>query len=111
MNSPAHEKTLEAWIFYAISGASGRSPASMRDIQLVADGINHAVPTERELQVAISFLIGAGLVERTGRLLRLTAGGQTLFDAARSSTAFETWANLSRQLKELGGATPIGERF
>jgi hypothetical protein len=39
---------------------------TFRSIIPVADGLNHAVPTERELQNAFKWLVQVGLLEKLG---------------------------------------------
>jgi len=51
-----------AWIFLAIALASQTEPADFDSISTIADGINHAVPTLKELQTSLIWLINNGLV-------------------------------------------------
>jgi hypothetical protein len=48
------EAQVVAWIFYSVAGAYGQGPADFRDISMVADGINHAIPTHKELQSSLA---------------------------------------------------------
>ncbi|MBK6840046.1 MAG: hypothetical protein IPG90_18650 [Bacteroidetes bacterium] len=50
-------------------------PTDMNGISSVADGINHAVPTHKELQTSIAWLIKNGLIVKQGRNYELTTRG------------------------------------
>ena len=54
-------KTI-SWIFLATVMASQVEPANFSDISQIADGINHAVPTHKELQSSIAWLVGNNLL-------------------------------------------------
>lgn len=52
----------DAWLFQAITIASHEKPASLTDILAVADGVNHAMPTDDELHGALARLSSGGLI-------------------------------------------------
>jgi len=52
-----------SWIFLA-AGMSSNSPITFKSILGVADGINHAVPTHRELQNAFKWLLNHKLISK-----------------------------------------------
>jgi hypothetical protein len=58
-----NEQTI-SWIFLSIALASQTEPTDFSGISSVADGINHAVPTQKELQTSIAWLTTNGLVEK-----------------------------------------------
>ena len=45
-----------AWILYFIALASSKIAASRREIEPVADAINHAFPTDREITASVKWL-------------------------------------------------------
>jgi hypothetical protein len=92
-------KTL-AWILYALDMASARAPADFRSISAVADGINHAVPTHKELQGSLSSLASAGLVSKGGGGYSLTTEGVTMVMACskKSGTTMGVWHSLTRAI-------------
>jgi hypothetical protein len=63
-----------AWIFLSVR----EPPGSLQDILGVADAINHAIPSHRELQVALGWLVDQGLVRKKGRRYALTEEGSAL---------------------------------
>ena len=68
---------------------------------MVADGINHAVPTQKEFQTSFSWLTKKGLVEKKGKKYSLTADGKTEFDKASQNTEnlLEIWQKLEKEIK------------
>lgn len=50
------DKQTISWIFLATAMATNAKSTDIRGISSVADGINHAVPTQKELQTSISWL-------------------------------------------------------
>jgi hypothetical protein len=95
------EAQTVAWIFYAVAGASGQSPADFRGISMVADGINHAVPTHKELQGSLSWLCRAGFIVRSTQGYAVTSDGETLMKNAqqKGSTTMGVWKELTHQVE------------
>jgi hypothetical protein len=96
------EATEVSWIFMAIGYASETEPADFASISLVADGINHAVPTHKEMQTSLAFLLKKSLILKQGKKYSLSKTGATLLADARaeSKTLFEVWDALKIQLKK-----------
>ena len=46
------------------------------DIEAVADGINHAVPTQKEMDASINWSESKGLFQRSGKKIQLTEEGR-----------------------------------
>jgi hypothetical protein len=86
----------DAWILLATNDAQGPSGARLSDILLIADGINHAVPTGKELNDAFKKLKAAGLIEKKGKAFFVTPEGKRLIDHARkgSKTIIGVWREL-----------------
>ena len=99
------EAQTYAWIMYALAGASQNEPASFRAISLVADGINHAVPTHKEIQSSLKWLMACGFVHNQGSGYLLTDQGCAVMAAARSghNTVSKVWASLTRTLSAYPG--------
>lgn len=95
-----HDETV-AWIFLSTALATRTEPTNMIGISMVADGINHAVPTQKEFQTSFSWLTKNGLVEKKGKKYSLTADGKTEFDKASQNTGnlLEIWQNLEKEIK------------
>lgn len=84
--------------------ASQTEPADYDSISNIADGINHAVPTDKELQASLTWLTKNDLVSNTGSKYRLTEKGLLDYETAspQSSTLLKIWDNLEIVLKKYG---------
>ena len=91
-----------SWIFLSIASASQSSPADFREISIVADGINHAIPTHKELQTSIAWLTKYKLILQHGKKYDLSEKGKTIFAQASESntTYFKIWEKLEKKFKE-----------
>lgn len=91
-----------SWIFLAIAMASQVEPANFNGISMIADGINHAVPTQKELQTSIRWLIDNDLLSKLNNKYSLTAIGQRVYNDAQNNSAFvsETWSNLEKEIEK-----------
>lgn len=89
-----------AWIFYSVAMASGDAPASHTDISAAADAINHAVPTQQELNGSLKQLVARGVIETRGKFHGLTPSGEMLFRRAQAvhSTVAAVWQALTSEL-------------
>ena len=99
------EARTRAWIMYAVELASQTEPATFSAISEIADGINHAVPTHKELQSSLGWLAKQGLVQRCGSGYSVTAIGSETIGSARAgaSSAFQIWESLTASLKAIPG--------
>ena len=95
------EIQTNSWIFLAIALASKLAPADIKGISEIADGINHAVPTQKELRSSISWLVINGYVEGSNSRYSLTKRGLIEFNFASLNTdsLLNIWKNLERQFK------------
>jgi predicted transcriptional regulator len=75
-----------SWIFLAIALATNKKPTDLNGISSVADGINHAVPTQKELQTSIAWLIKQGLILKQGNKYELTSKGKIEYEKASKDT-------------------------
>lgn len=91
-----------SWIFYAVALASQQDPADYAGIVTVADGINHAVPTQKEMRASLFWLAAQNLVQKDGKRYRLTEAGKLLADDASAGTTMKVWKNLESRLIQLG---------
>jgi hypothetical protein len=94
------EQTI-SWIFLATALASQTRPSDFQDIVLVADGINHAVPTHKELQFSLSWLTNQGLINKVGKRYELSQKGKLEYDKASKgiSMLLRIWENLELRIK------------
>jgi hypothetical protein len=91
------ETRTYAWIMYALAGASQNEPANFAAISQVADGINHAVPTHKELQLSLEWLMGNGLAQKQGSRYLLTEKGYAVMASicAEQKTISQIWSSLT----------------
>jgi len=89
------EAKTHAWIFLSVSD----QPAPLTDIIAMADAINHAVPTQSELQQSFRWLQERGFVRKEGKRYSLTDTGIALRHRASSSTIMKTWENVAQRLR------------
>ncbi|MFH6985784.1 hypothetical protein [Marinoscillum luteum] len=92
-----------AWIFFSTSLASEHEPVNFESISQVADGVNHAVPTHKELQTSLSWLTNHRLVEQTGKKYSLTNEGTELIEEAKSRTnniILNIWDELTKEIEK-----------
>ena len=92
-----------SWIFLATALASEERGANAAGISAVADGINHSVPTQKELQTSFKWLLTKDLVIKDQGKYNLTDQGQELFQQARkrSDILLEMWEFLETDLKSV----------
>lgn len=91
-----------SWIFYAVALASQREPADYAGIESVADGINHAVPTQKEMRASLSWMASQDLVQKDGKCYRLTEAGKKLVADSAAGTTMKVWKNLESGFSQLG---------
>jgi hypothetical protein len=93
-----------SWIFYAAGLASQASPTTFARVEGVADGINHVIPTRKEMQESISWAVSQGLVVKEGNTLKVTKEGLALLTdaSAASNKTSEVWEYLEKRFAELG---------
>ena len=91
-----------SWIFLATALASKSDSADFNSISAIADGINHAVPTHKELQTSMTWLTHNRLVVKTGNKYKLTPKGESVYVEASHNTPIllKIIANLSNVLKK-----------
>ena len=102
-------ETINSWIFLAVAMASNESSVTLRDIIGVADGINHAIPTHKELQTAFGWLSKQGLISKEGKKYRLTEKGVALHReaSAKSKRIFGVWDFLKDRFSTLNSEADI----
>lgn len=85
-----------SWIFYALGMASNHGPARASAIEQVADGINHAVPTQKEMQASLCWCVAQRLAQKEGKFYLLTDSGKALLKECSDSagTTMGVWKNL-----------------
>ena len=94
------DKQTISWIFLATALATSTMPSDLNGISVVADGINHAVPTNKELQTSIDWLTNKGLIVKHGRNYELTEKSKLEYKSALEHTdkLLEIWEILDKNL-------------
>jgi len=98
-----NETRTKAWIMYALAMASENGAVSFASISQVADGINHAVPTQKEMQESLSWLVANNMVLKLGSKYQLTEEGAELITLIRvhNNTISSVWISLTESLTGL----------
>jgi hypothetical protein len=91
-------KHSDAWIFLSLNNVEGGT--SLEDLIAKADWINHAIPTEAEVEGAINRLAKAGLVDFQNSNLFLTHAGKELHEYIHSQgrSVLKLWERLEKHL-------------
>lgn len=95
------EQTI-SWIFLAIASASQMAPTTFQGISMIADGINHAVPTHKELQTSVSWLMHKDMIKKIGKKYQLIEKGRNIYNetSKNSTTLFQIWEQLELKIAE-----------
>jgi hypothetical protein len=98
------EAQTYSWIFYATSLIAQKEPVKIREIESVADGINHAIPTQKEISNSIRWLQSKDLVSKEGKKLILTQAGSDLISklTEKHSTTMKAWDSITSELHRMG---------
>jgi predicted transcriptional regulator len=94
------ENEIISWIFLATALASQKNPAEINSISMIADGINHSVPTDKELKMSLSWLITEELISKQNKKYILTEKGKNKYLKASEKTniLLKIWDNLNKEL-------------
>lgn len=98
-----NEDQVNSWIFLAAGTGTDREPVTFRSIVGIADAINHAVPTEKELRSAFKWLIEKGLMRKIGKGFQATPEGSRLLTEAssKSTNIFDQWKYLEDRFRQI----------
>ena len=94
----SNEKT-NSWIFLSAGMSSNGLPITYKDVLLIADGINHAVPMHKELQDAFRWLLSHKLLCKVGKKYSITDKGIALLEqaSAKSNLIVGQWDYIEEQ--------------
>lgn len=92
-----------SWIFLATELASQKWPAKLSGISMIADGINHSIPTEKELQASLKWLISKDIILKQGKGYSLTDNGKDIFYRGKghSGLLIQMWKDLQTEISKL----------
>jgi hypothetical protein len=93
----------DAQIFSWILLSVHEHGSTRRQISEMADGINHAVPTHREMETSLRWLQERGFVREDGNRFMLTDTGSALIARFSSATRpiLQTWHAVSDAIQEM----------
>ena len=94
-------KKSDPWIFLSIAYAAGGQLASLDQIIGTADGINHAIPNDDEIEEGFTHLLQSNLIRLRGRKLGLTSSGIKLAKRCtrKSKYLLKQWTFLDELFK------------
>jgi hypothetical protein len=89
-----------SWIFLSIAFASQKEAADFISISNIADGINHAIPSHKELQISLTWLIQNDLIIKIGNKFSLTQKGKLDYEEStkNTDTVLNIWENVETRL-------------
>jgi len=98
------EAQTYSWIFYAASLIAQKEPVKIREIESVADGINHAVPTQKEISSSIRWLQSKDLLTKERKKIILTQEGADLASKLTKAhrTTMKAWDSITSELQRMG---------
>lgn len=93
-------KNADAWIFLSLNKIE--EGTSLEDLIAKADWINHAIPTEEEVEGAITRLSKAGLVHFRSAKFFLTDSGKELYEYiyGKRGSMLTLWGKLEKHLNK-----------
>ena len=94
------DERIISWIFLAIANGSQVEPINHEGICEVADGINHAVPTQQEIRLATTWLLSHNYIIKKRKKYQLTPEGNQKLELAssESNTTMGVWNNLEQEI-------------
>ncbi len=95
-----------AWIFYAmgLASANPKEPADYKAVESLADAINHAIPTQKEMRLSLVWLESQGLIQKENKQFQLSVAGNKLLSEASTSkkTIAGVWKSIQQRFSEMG---------
>ena len=89
-----------SWIFLSTAIASQKEPEDFVSISNIADGINHTIPTHKELQTSLTWLTKNDLIVKIGSKYSLTEKGKLDYEESSkdTGTVLKIWDKVEAQL-------------
>ena len=90
-----------SWIFLALSISSKDSPSNFAMISQIADGINHSIPNEKEIQTSLTWLTNNKLITKTKNKYSLTETGKEMFSETQdiNTSLLKMWEILENKIE------------
>ncbi|MDX2360824.1 MAG: hypothetical protein QNK23_08465 [Crocinitomicaceae bacterium] len=90
-----------SWILLAVSLGSEVESVDYAGIKMLADGINHAIPLDKEMQRSLKWLVSNGVINKIGKKYNLSETGKELYSNASGDNRpiSEIWNELEVKIK------------
>jgi predicted transcriptional regulator len=90
------------WIFLALAISSQNNPTDYAGISQIADGINHVIPSQKEMQNSISWLINQKLILKVAGKYSLTETGNKIYTETQNETKIllKMWKSVENKFNE-----------
>ena len=76
-------------------------PGSLQDVIAMADGINHAIPTQQELRQSFGWLQQHGFIRKDAKTYSLTPSGTAIRNRCSKPTMMKTWDAVTAHFSAL----------
>lgn len=97
------DEEIISWIFLAVQMGSQAEPVNFQGISDMADGINHAIPTHKELQTSIKWLLKNELIVKvTNKTYTMSEKGIFIYRKVKGDDLYSIWNNLEKEIKIIG---------
>jgi hypothetical protein len=89
-----------SWIFLSIAIGSQIEPIKFNEISMIADGINHSIPSEKEIRNSIIYLLKNEYIIKIEKKYSLTNKGLFLYNNSNSEnkTLLKIWKEIQNKL-------------
>ena len=103
------EARTYAWIFYATAASRNEDGATRGEIESVADGINHAFPTQKEMDESLKWAEAQNLIRSEGKTVFVTEGGSQLASQHTSQPGgvMKVWERYTRAFEKMGADNTV----
>ncbi len=99
------DEEVISWMFLAVQMGSQVEPVNFQGISDMADGINHAIPTHKELQTSVKWLLKNNLIVKvTNKTYTMSEKGNAVYSKAilKGNDLFSIWNNLELEIRNIG---------
>jgi len=89
------EEQTHAWIFLSVT----EEPSKLDEVIGMADAINHAIPTQKELQNSLGWLKGNGYISKSGKAYRYSEKGKALREkiSKKKGSILKAWEAVEKE--------------
>ena len=108
---PARFQSSDAWVFISINPSEAGT--TLEFLIATADWINHAIPTQNEIEGAVNRLAQAGLLRVEADKFFLTEPGHEIQRSilAKKGSMIKLWAKMEKHLNETELPVVVADEF